>query len=219
MIVQHRGLSSPQSKIMKANDTPTKNRYYLMRHGESLANRRGIIASSPENALHDYGLTALGSEQVMQAALNTRLDRNTVIVTSDYKRAFETAEIMKSVIDSVPAIITDTNLRERNFGDYELQDHSLYEDVWQNDITHPKASKNSVETVENTLARGLKVISSLEQRFSDNTILLIGHGDVLQMLLAHHHNINPRFHRSLSSLGNADIRSLAKLELLSKSSA
>ena len=59
-----------------------------MRHGESLANRRGIIVSKPENALNDFGLTPRGAEQVMQAALNTRLDRNTHEVSSDLKRAF-----------------------------------------------------------------------------------------------------------------------------------
>lgn len=197
----------------------TINRYYIMRHGESLANRRGIIVSAPENALDDYGLTTRGSEQVMQAALNTRLDRDTLVVSSDYKRALETAEIMKSVIDTIPAIEINTNLRERDFGDYELCDHSLYEKVWQHDITHPNKVRNSVETVKNTLARGLDVIRSLDKQYKNKTILLVGHGDGLQMLLAHYQNINPRFHRSLSGLGNADIRSLAKLELLSKSSA
>lgn len=36
------------------------NRYHLLRHGESIANRRGLIASRPENALESYGLTPRG---------------------------------------------------------------------------------------------------------------------------------------------------------------
>jgi len=197
----------------------TKNRFFLMRHGESLANRQGIIVSHPKNALDDYGLTARGSEQVMHAALNTRLDRDTIIVSSDYKRALETAEIMKSVIDATSPILIDTNLRERNFGSYELQDHAFYQEIWQHDISHPRKIKNSVESVEQTLLRSMKALSSLEKSYKGKTVLIVGHGDVLQILLAHHHNINPRFHRSLRGLANADIRSLAKLELLSKSSA
>lgn len=190
-----------------------------MRHGESLANRQGIIVSTPENALSRYGLTARGVEQTVQAALGTRLDRNTIIVSSDYKRAIETAEIVKSVIDVKTSISIDVNLRERNFGNYELQDHKRYDEVWQNDIAYPSNSMSGVETVDQTLERSLKVILALEALYIDSTILLVSHGDLLQMLFAHYHHINARFHRSISSINNAEIRSLAKLEIASKSSA
>ena len=204
---------------MSSNPKPINNRYYLMRHGESFAKRNGLIVSSEQNALSDFGLTSRGSEQVMQAALATRLSRETIIVTSDYRRALETAEIMKSVIDTVADITIDANLRERGFGEYELQDHAFYEDVWRHDIANPGKSQNGVESVENTLDRGLKVISRLEQYYIGKTILLVGHGDVLQILRAHYRNINPRFHRSLSALANAQIRCLNKLEVASKYTA
>jgi len=190
-----------------------------MRHGESLANRNGLIVSAPENALQDYGLTNVGAEQVMRAALNTRLDRTTLIVSSDYKRAVETANIMASVIDCENDTILDERLRERRFGDWELQDHANYEVVWKTDLTSPEKSINGVETVKNTLTRSLSLITDFEKRHNDRNILLVSHGDVLQILLAHHHNINPRFHRSLAGIGNADIRSLSKLELASKNPA
>ena len=66
------------------------NRFFLMRHGESVANKRGIITSNEDNALNNFGLTNRGAEQVMNAALNTRLDQETIIVSSDYLRARET---------------------------------------------------------------------------------------------------------------------------------
>jgi len=34
-----------------------KNIYYIMRHGESEANTRGLIISSPERGTSSYGLT------------------------------------------------------------------------------------------------------------------------------------------------------------------
>jgi probable phosphoglycerate mutase len=198
------------------NSIQSKNRYYLMRHGESVANVKGLIVSAPNNALRSFGLTNHGSQQVTQAALNTRLDRDTIIVSSDYQRALETAEIVKSVIDTISPISIDSRLRERDFGAYELEDHGHYQDVWQQDLSHPDESTNSVESVMDTLARGLDVIASLDQQHHGKSILLVSHGDVLQILLAHHQNMNPRFHRSLSSLGNADIRSLTKLTLASR---
>jgi len=198
---------------------PTKNRYYLMRHGESLANRRGLIISKAENALNHHGLTSKGAEQVMTAAMNTRLDYNTVIVSSDYKRALETAEIVHSVLACKTDLVLEPRLRERDFGSWELSDHSNYEAVWQHDLNQPLNTVNEVESVDSVLNRGLAVIKELEQTYSEQSILLVGHGDVLQIQLAYNHNINPRFHRSLSSIGNADIRSLAKLELMSRSPA
>jgi len=199
--------------MMKNTLTIRKNHYYLMRHGESHANKNGLIISQPENALYDYGLTAKGADQVMKAALNTRLNRKTIIVSSDYKRALETAEIMHSVIDSQQEIIISKHLRERDFGNFELSSHDNYQQVWQHDLGKPDDSTNNVESVVNTLARSHQLLDELDEKFSDEQILLVGHGDVLQILLTHHHNINPRFHRSLSSIANADIRSLSKLDL------
>lgn len=190
-----------------------------MRHGESQANRQGLICSSPDNALDEFGLTAKGAEQVMHTALNTRLGTDTLLVTSDFRRARESAEIMKSVLSCTTSTILEPLLRERNFGSLELEDHSNYDSIWQNDVKDPENSFNGVETVGSVLKRGLSTIQKLERNYLNQTILMVGHGDVLQILLSHHHNVNPRFHRSLSSMGNADIRSLSKLELSARSPA
>lgn len=196
-----------------------QNQYTLMRHGESLANRKGLIVSAPENALHDYGLTAKGADQVISAALKSRIHSDTLIVSSDYRRAFETAEIVHSVVACKHDIVTDERIRERFFGDWELADHRHYEDVWQNDLNAPNKSDHNVESVMDTLARAQNLIDSLEAEHSNRSILLVSHGDVLQILLAHYHRLNPRFHRSLSAIGNAEVRSLAKLELANKTTA
>lgn len=192
------------------------NRYYLMRHGESRANKNGLIVSQAENALNEYGLTAKGADQVMKAALGTRLNRCAIIVSSDYKRASETAQIMHSVIDCKHPVQYSKRLRERGFGRWELCSHEHYETVWQNDLSNPDVSVDGVETVSQALQRSLDLIDQLERQYTNESILMVGHGDVLQILLAHHHNINPRFHRSLSGIDNADIRSLAKLDFQAK---
>lgn len=205
-------------KTLNSNNL-NSNRYYLMRHGESLANRRGLIVSHPDNALNNYGLTPRGAEQVMNASLKTRLGSDTIIVSSDFLRAKETAEIVASVLSCSNPPQYDERLRERNFGNWELTEHINYEMVWQDDVNHPSKTNNKVESVGDVLKRSLSVLKSLDQRYQGQRILLVGHGDVLQILLAHYHNINPRFHRSLSSIANADLRSLAKLELAIKSPA
>ena len=189
----------------------TQNTYYLMRHGESLANRRGLIVSHEKNALHDYGLTARGAEQVMQAALSTRLGIDTLIVTSDYKRALDTAEIVHSVLGCKTDLSIEPLLRERNFGDWELADHQNYEHVWSADASQPERRHNNVELIKEVLERAKRALKKLETLHQGKKILLVGHGDVLQILLSYYHGIDPRFHRTLRPLGNADIRSLKKV--------
>lgn len=201
---------------MKQSKTANQNHYYVMRHGQSLANHKGIIVSHAINAISKYGLTTRGCEQVTEAALKTRLDSNTIIVSSDYKRAVETAEIMKSVLSCPSPVRLEQNLRERDFGKLELTDQQNYNNVWQQDLSDSSGSTDTVESVEKTLARALKVIYQLELDYQNQTILLVGHGDVLQILLAHNKHINPRLHRSLNNLANADIRSLNHLELIKR---
>ena len=113
----------------------------------------------------------------------------------------------------------EPRLRERDFGDYELREDNNYNDVWKRDVNEPSKLSHNVEPVASVLDRGLEAIADLEANYDHRNILLVGHGDVLQILLSFHHGIHPRFHRSIASVGNADIRSLAKLELVSHSPA
>jgi broad specificity phosphatase PhoE len=188
--------------------TELHNQYYLMRHGESLANQRGIIVSHACNAKDKFGLTPHGSQQVMQAALASQLDQATVIISSDYKRARETAEMVAITLNVDLKIEYNLLLRERDFGDWELQSDQYYDKVWQQDAKDSLLARDGVETVQNVATRTADLLQSLEDRFQDHTILLVGHGDVLQILSTVQQSIDPRFHRSLVAMGNAEIRML-----------
>ncbi|MBX2848201.1 MAG: histidine phosphatase family protein [Acidiferrobacterales bacterium] len=184
------------------------NRYYVMRHGESTANRIGVIVCAPKDALNGFGLTARGAEKVLDVAVKTRLSTDLLIVSSDFLRARETAEIVQKVVDIKSPIEFRKELRERSFGDWHLSDDSHYELVWRNDLKHPTITSNGVETAAEVLDRVMLLVEELEQSHQGRTILLVGHGDVLQILCSHFNGIECRFHRSLSSLKNAEIRAL-----------
>jgi len=185
-----------------------KNRYYVMRHGESTANRQNMIVSHAENALNDYGLTSIGVEQVTQVAIKTRLRSDTIIASSDFLRAFETANIVQKVIDTKNPVQFHSELRERSFGNWNMTDISNYKKVWNNDLDHPHLNNEKVETTSQVLTRAISVIDKMEKSYEQRTILLVGHGDVLQILMCHFYGIDVRFHRSLSFIKNAEIRSL-----------
>ena len=106
------------------------NRYFAMRHGHSLANQRAIIVSQPENGLDGFGLSDLGRVQVRESLQRfSILPVDIIIVSSDFCRARESAELAAHSLNAVEAINLDPRLRERNFGELELTADAVKADL------------------------------------------------------------------------------------------
>ena len=185
------------------------NRYFVMRHGHSIANQQGIIVSHPDNGRDRFGLSELGRAQVKESLQNFGLlDVNTIIVSSDFSRARESAEITSNLLDCVAAISFDLRLRERNFGELELSSNSGYEDVWREDAVNPDSNHRGVESVNEVMSRVTSVVTEYEDQYSDATILLVSHGDALQILQTAFARMEGSAHRQLDHLHTSQIRQL-----------
>lgn len=192
-----------------------KNQYYIMRHGQSKANLQEIIISHPENGIQqDYALTELGRAQANTSAVNSSLTSQTIIYTSDFSRARETAEIVQKVLE-VPEIHVSKNLRERHFGNYEKTHNANYHKVWSFDKNNPNHTENGVESVHSVLKRAASLVIEIEKTYEDKDILLVAHGDTLQILQTGFQKVDPAQHRSLSHLDVAEIRQLNLVDLTS----
>ena len=184
------------------------NRFSIMRHGQSKANVRGIIVSRIENDRRgDHGLSELGRQQVLAAARGCALPGNTVIYSSDFSRAWQTAEIVRAQLGALEIVIAEA-LRERRFGDWEGSATSNYARVWATDEANPCCTDGDVEPTAAVLDRTTAFILDLERRYSGRDILLISHGDTLQILRAGFLRMDPSQHRSLPGLKTAEIRQL-----------
>ena len=158
------------------------NRYFGLRHGESEANRLGIIISDPANGVDGYGLTDFGRRQVRQSLLDSRgLSSDTLTFCSDFRRARETAEIATDLLGSQTAV-ADTRLRERFFGAVEKGSNEAYAAIWQKDAVDPRHQDGGCESSQSVHERMIALIESLESRYEDRTILLVSHGDPLEIL-------------------------------------
>jgi broad specificity phosphatase PhoE len=182
-----------------------KNDYFLMRHGNSLANQKGIIVSHPENGVSDYGLSALGKQQVLSSIQSIAI-KTFDIVCSDFKRARETADIVYQSLTASGEITVDQRLRERNFGQLELGPDNQYQKVWDFDHLDPEHSEFEVESVYSVFARAVSIVNELENQFEARQFLFIAHGDVLQILQTAFEGISAALHRSLPPLETAEIR-------------
>lgn len=183
-----------------------KNSYFLLRHGQSRANTRGLIVSDPENGLTGYGLTETGKQQVAQSVRACEaLDRQTLIYASDFLRTKETAAIAADILDAGQPVQYSPRLRERFFGDWELTADANYAGVWADDALD-REPRNGVEPVTAVLERALACIAELENRHDNRQILLVSHGDTIQILLSWFGHLPPHRHRDVAHMGVAEIR-------------
>lgn len=188
-----------------------KNEYFILRHGKSLANEIGKIVSHPKDGTKSYGLTKEGRGQVEKTiteAIDKKiLDSETIIISSDFKRARETAEIAKNILKTQP-IILKINLRERYFGDWDQTDHNNYKETWSLDSSDASHKIKNVESVNEVVKRATEMIKELENKHSNKKILLVSHGDTLQILQTAFEKVDGKNHRSFPHLETAGLRKL-----------
>lgn len=189
-----------------------KNHYFALRHGKSKANELGIVLSHPDDGIPNYGLVEEGRKQVRLAVEAARknqiLGNDTIIVTSDFRRTRETAEIASSALGAL-TVILEPRLRERFFGAWDKQQNSAYQKVWDDDVAQPGHTNHQVESTEEVLRRTAGLIQELEDRYRERTILLVSHGDALQILQTTFAGVPSHLHRSLPHLETAEIRRLS----------
>lgn len=190
---------------------PRGNRYAIMRHGQSRANVRGIIVSDPASGLRaEYGLSPLGREQVLVSAKESDLPSSTLIFSSDFSRAAQTARIVRESLGAGRVTLAK-ELRERYFGAWEGTTSANYAQVWAADADDPDHSLNDVEPASAVLDRAAGFVARLDAEFEDRDILLVSHGDTLQILQAGFQGLSPAAHRSVPHLETAEIRRISWL--------
>ena len=206
--------------------------YFVLRHGESLANVAGIIMADPSRACAAYGLSETGQQQAALAAADVRQVYSdssnsyhcVVLLTSDLLRAQETATIVwKQNADAqLPVVqihqqqvIRETRLRERGFGTWDGTSDDNYQKVWHDDAGDASHTQQGVEAVHQVMRRATEYVLEwdrvLTQLYGNGRrcmIVLVAHGDVLQILQTAFEKMDGRLHRSLPHLATAQLRQL-----------
>ncbi len=188
------------------------NRYFIIRHGESKANVAHILLSHPKDGTIGFGLSPKGKKQVKISVSKNKkeklLDSDTIIYSSDFLRAKETAEIARKIL-GVKKINFHKKLRERYFGKFDKTSLDNIKIAWADDEKNPNHKHNGVESPNKVLKRTLAVIAQLDKKYKGKKILLVSHGDVLQILHTHASGKSVSHHRLIPHLETAEIRELA----------
>lgn len=186
------------------------NQYFAMRHGQSEANVEGIIASDPSIGCRQYGLTEMGRQQIHDSIQNQSILNNgdIFIISSDFLRAKQTAEITHNLLNTLHPIEYNISLRERFFGELNGQSDEHYQDVWNLDKDNADHQEFDAESANQVVARVAALINQLEAEYTDKYFLLVAHGDVLQLLQTWFQCVSASEHRELPHLATAEIRLL-----------
>lgn len=153
---------------------------YLIRHGQSEGNAKGIFTG-----WHDVELTDLGRKQAKELKEKLDLVKFDLIYSSDLLRALNTAKL--SIGDG--DIIVDEGLREKHFGDLEglkfSEIDNKYPEVvqaWKNsDYDYPIPNGESFKAFYDRIVETYEKIKNSD----GNRIIIFAHSGVIQAILAH----------------------------------
>jgi broad specificity phosphatase PhoE len=185
-------------------------RWFVLRHGRSEANEKGVVASQLINAEAAYGLTDVGRAEVeksVQDEVATLQDGSPLLILmSPFLRTRQTAEIAGEILGLQAE--TDDRLVERDFGDYELLSDEHYDEVWDVDPKNPDAVPGRAETVYQVVKRVTDLVLEVEGNPDIRTCLLVTHCDVAMILSCAFQDADPRYHRSRDPIKTGELRRL-----------
>ena len=169
-----------------------------------------MIVSMPEYGMDEkFGLTELGIEQSKQSAEASQLPADTIIYSSDFSRAIQTAKIVAETIGANPPIASP-ELRERGYGEFELASDNHYHEVSQADIAGEIFGRG-VENLVDVSDRAVRLIEGIETVHRGKTILLVSHGDTLQVIQTAFKNLHPSLdYNKVGFMDNAEIKQIKR---------
>lgn len=178
-----------------------------MRHGRSLANEAGLIISNITDGTAGWGLALNSDSDIRDSVKGSELSSDTVIFSSPFKRAYETALVAAEVLKCNPPLPA-APLRERFFGSLDKKSDSHYPDVWADDAANSDNNNLGVESPAEVLMRLSDFVMKTDSEFSGRTILLVSHGDPLNILLTHAAGLPLTGHMKIRAMKTAELRNL-----------
>ena len=184
------------------------NRVFALRHATSIANEQRLIISKPITGCKAYGLSASGNTALVSklASYAELVGKSVVIVSSDFLRTKQTAELLATELGVEPRL--SERLRERFFGDFEEQPNSNYQQVWERDGKGIGSTQWNVESVDSVAERMLAELNLSNDLVQNQSIILVSHGDPLQILETALLGLPLSTHRDRMPLGPGELRQL-----------
>lgn len=154
------------------------NTFFIIRHGEAEVNVKKIVNSDPQQAYH---LTKIGAEQAKTTAQKLMGKGIEMVFSSNFPRAFETAEIIAEKLGL--RVETDNNLREHEMGVFEgKNDDQFVRNFADLQERYYKKIKGG-ESFQEMEQRVIEFINYLNRKYEGKKIAIVTHGDVIRAIV------------------------------------
>jgi len=167
---------------IKEKTKKSRNRYFVMRHGEAENNiKKGIHY---KNLGYKAKLTEKGKEQTVESSKNFK-EKIDIVISSTLERAKETAQITCEQINfSLEKIIYDERIREWETSSFfNGKDRDVFNKYYDKDyLDNPTEILLDGESFAQLVKRVGQFIYELELKYFDKNILIFGHGSATNAL-------------------------------------
>jgi broad specificity phosphatase PhoE len=174
---------SINSENEQAPSTPT-GRFIMVRHGESEGNRERRFTISSE-----VGLTELGRQQAYEVARRIAQQfKPEVVVSSPFRRALQTSEIIAARLNLPVEVVHD--LHERDLGCLKGHSYDDLRELVSKDSAYDPArgwswKPEGGESYEDVRERVVGAVNELLRRYPQNEVVIVSHGGVMLSVWAH----------------------------------
>lgn len=133
-------------------------------HGTTPDNETGIATGWLPGKL-----SGLGTKQAHQLAKDVADRHFDVVISSDLKRAIDTADI---AFGKIHQVIHDKRLREANYGDWNGKSHTLFKTHMEDFVDNPFPNGESYTDVE---VRMRSLCNELKEKYDGKRVALLAH--------------------------------------------
>lgn len=155
--------------------------FYIVRHGESEWNVKRLVQGQRKDM---NGLTEKGRMQAEEIAAGLKHVKAQHIISSDLKRAVETAEIIARTF-KIPVMYSE-QLREQSHGEYEgtsaeayLSRFTKWNTLTDEEKHHYKVAREGESNYE-ARERFKSSLLELAQQYPGDTIIIVTHNGVMR---------------------------------------
>lgn len=159
---------------------PARNRYIFVRHGEATINP-GKVLNTTRDRLDVSPLTPLGKKQSEQAAKEIAKLKPDLIITSQFRRAKETAEVIAEKTGL--KLVEDARVNEYLIGPlYEEKTIAEFHDQWGDRVKRINEAPEGGETWLELRARLFNFLHEIDAQHEGKTIVVVTHADPIYVL-------------------------------------
>lgn len=158
------------------------NSYFVMRHGQTDANVKGLVCPDHTDS---YSLNDFGKQQVGDAVKQIKNEGVDLIISSDFLRAKETAELARTAFGlGEDAVLYDPRLREMNIASFAGKTWDVYHGTFAKTVENFSAKIDGDESYQDVKNRITGLLYETEEKYKNKKILFVTHGGPAWLLCA-----------------------------------